>query len=103
GAICLVAGPEVRGGRHDHRLRQDVELAAAREREDLRLAGALEKIQALERLRDGGADDQCAVIAQDEDRLAPERPREALALAIVRRAADVFAGGGLAVEADGAR
>src|SRR5438045_6390599 len=42
---------------------------------------SLEKIQALERLRDGRADDQCAVIAQDEDRLAAERPREALALA----------------------
>src|SRR6184192_643194 len=100
-ATDLVAGAELRGGRLDHRLRQDVEPAAAREREDLRLAGALEKIQALERLRDGGADDQCAVIAQDEDRLVAERPREALALAVLEGEAVVFDVGDFVVEAEG--
>src|SRR5207245_9121583 len=66
-ATDLVAGAELRGGRLDHRLRLDVEPAAAREREDLRLAGALEKIQALERLHNGGDDDRCSMIGYGED------------------------------------
>src|SRR5947208_7918759 len=99
-AADLVARTELRGGRLHHRLRQDVEPLAAREREDLRLTGTLEKIQPLKSLRGGATDDQHAVIAQHQDRLAAQGPRQTLALAVAERQAVVFDVGDVVGEAE---
>src|SRR2546421_9847505 len=50
-AADRVPAPKLRDGRLHDGLRNDAQLAARRERQDLCLAGPLEKGQALERLR----------------------------------------------------
>src|SRR5262249_2479087 len=65
-------------------LRDRLQLAAAGQGVDLNPAGRLDAIHPHERLADGPADGQEAVIAQDEDALVAEVPHDAWPLADVR-------------------